>query len=305
MAEKDAESLTAHVMQSQPAAEKSPRRLPPKRDKREANSALSAEAWAHRHEAASVKLVNDRSASCTSSLLQPYSRPSVTDTTSARLFHGLKKPPTASNTSPALFSLIDCSAQPNRTLGIWHWSRKSKYVSNPGGGGGRPEAEAAREPEAVEATTSSPADHHHDDTSCTSPVARHLAHPFAASSKRASDGKALANAMSDQSPLAKIRLPGSNAIPTWAKKCSRDQSLRHHSKGLISDAFAWVCGWTGNDIIRASATRKGADLDSARPSCSMILKTASTPGDCRNATSKDQRLGTASRVRLAFRATSL
>ena len=91
MAEKDAESLTAHVMQSQPAAEKSPRRLPPKRDKREANSALSAEAWAHRNEAASVKLVNDRSASCTSSLLQPYSRPSVTDTTSARLFHGLKK----------------------------------------------------------------------------------------------------------------------------------------------------------------------------------------------------------------------
>ena len=105
MAEKDAESLTAHVMQSQPAAEKSPSGLPPKRDKREANSALSAEAWAHRHEAASVKLVNDRSASCTSSLLQPYSRPSVTDTTSARLFHGLKKPPTASNTSPALFSL--------------------------------------------------------------------------------------------------------------------------------------------------------------------------------------------------------
>ena len=105
MAEKDAESLTAHVMQSQPAAEKSPSGLPPKRDKREANSALSAEAWAHRSEAASVKLVNDRSASCTSSLLQPYSRPSVTDTTSARLFHGLKKPPTASNTSPALFSL--------------------------------------------------------------------------------------------------------------------------------------------------------------------------------------------------------
>ena len=44
MAEKDAESLTAHVMQSQPAAEKSPSGLPPKRDKREANSALSAEA---------------------------------------------------------------------------------------------------------------------------------------------------------------------------------------------------------------------------------------------------------------------
>ena len=105
MAEKDAESLTAHVMQSQPAAEKSPRRLPPKRDKREANSALSAEAWAHRNEAASVKLVNDRSASCTSSSLQPYSRPSLTDTTSARLFHGLKKPPTDSNTSLAFFWL--------------------------------------------------------------------------------------------------------------------------------------------------------------------------------------------------------
>ena len=48
----------------------------------------------------------------------------------------------------------------------------------------------AREPAAVEAATSSPAVPHHDNTSCSGPVARHPAHPLAASSKRASDGKA-------------------------------------------------------------------------------------------------------------------